>query len=102
MAQMTWRAEDELYRRVRRAAVQQGRSINAYVTAVLDAATNPDAAGTEWEQVRERLANAGLLVPTGPVPTGTPRPRPSSDNVAQARAAAGRGTSLAELVASSR
>ena len=102
MAQMTWRAEGELYERVRRAAKQQGRSVNAYVTAVLDAATNPDAAGTEWEQVRERLANAGLLVPTGLASTGTPRPRPSSDNVAQARAAAGRGTSLAELVASSR
>ena len=57
MAQMTWRAEDELYQRVRRAAQHQGRSVNAYVTAVLDIATNPDAASTEWEQVQQRLAN---------------------------------------------
>ena len=97
MAQMTWRAEDELYQRVRRAAQHQGRSVNAYVTAVLDVATNPDAASTEWEQVRQRLANAGLLVAPG-----APRPRPSPDNVARARAAAGKGTSLAKLVASSR
>lgn len=40
-------AQDELYQRVRRAAQQQGRSVNDYVTAVLDVATNPDAAGTE-------------------------------------------------------
>jgi hypothetical protein len=102
MAQMTWRPEDELYERVRRAAKQRGRSINAYVTAVLDTATNPDGAATEWDQVRERLANAGLLVPTALAPPATARPRPSPDKVAQARAAAGRGTSLAELVASSR
>ena len=90
-------AQDELYQRVRRAAQQQGRSVNDYVTAVLDVATNPDAAGTEWEQLRQRLANTDLLVPPG-----APRRRPNPDKVARARAAAGQGTSLSELVASSR
>ena len=86
-----------MYERVRRAAQQQGRSINDYITTVLDVATNPDAAGTEWERLRERLASAGLLAPPG-----EPRRRPSPDKVARARVAAGQGTSLSELVTSSR
>jgi hypothetical protein len=97
MAQMTWRAKDELYQRVRRAAEQQGRSVNDYVTTVLDVATNPDTAGTESERLRERLANAGLLVPPGP-----PRRRPSPDKLTRARSAASQGTPLSELVAASR
>ena len=44
---MTWRPRTSCTKRVRRAAQQQGRSVNDYVTAVLDVATNPDAAGTE-------------------------------------------------------
>ena len=39
MSQMTWRASQELLERVRRAAERRGRSMNDYVTAVLDAAT---------------------------------------------------------------
>lgn len=97
MAQMTWRARDELYERVKRAAQQRGRSLNDYVSTVLDVATNPDAAGTDQERLRERLASAGLLAPPG-----EPRRRPGPDRVARARSAAGEGTSLSELVASSR
>lgn len=55
MAQMTWRSSDELLERVRRAAERQGRSMNEYVSAVLDDATNPALAGTEADRLRERL-----------------------------------------------
>ena len=65
MAQMTWRTTDERLARVRRAAEQRGRSMNDYVTAVLDAATDPNLGGTEAERLRERLASAGLLAEVG-------------------------------------
>src|SRR3954469_1612143 len=93
MGQITVRADDELIDRVRRAASARRRSMNDYVTAVLDAATNPELAGAEADRVRERLDRAGLLLPAGPL-----RRRPSSDAVATARAAAGKGTPLSELV----
>jgi hypothetical protein len=93
MGQMTWRAQDEVLERVRRAAERLGRSMNDYVTAVLDAATNPDLADDEAARLRERLARAGLLAPS----TGQRR-RPAAKQVAQARARAGRGTPLSELV----
>lgn len=79
--------------RVRRAAERQGRSMNDYVTMVLHAATDPDLAGTEQQQVRERLDRAGILVPSG-----RPRHRPDRTRVERARAAAGRGTRLSDLV----
>lgn len=67
--------------------------MNDYVTAVLDAATNPDLADGEAEVLRERLARAGLLAPTGKT-----RQRPPVERVAAARAAAARGTPLSQLV----
>lgn len=93
MAQMTWRSDDELHGRVRRAARAQGRSMNDYVNAVLDVATDPNLAGSEAERLRERLDRAGLLAPAG-----APRRRPDRAKVVKARAAAGRGTPLVELV----
>lgn len=90
---MTWRGSDELAERVRTAARAQGRSMNDYVTAVLDAATNPDLAGDDAARLRERLARAGLLVASG-----ARRTRPPAPQVARARAAASRGTPLARLV----
>jgi hypothetical protein len=97
MAQMTWRSSEELQQRVRRAAQRQGRSMNDYVTAVLDAATDPDLAGSDADQLRERLDRAGLLAPAG-----RPRKRPPGDDVAEARAAAATGASLADLVSEGR
>lgn len=97
MGQMTWRMPDQLLGRVRKAAKREGRSMNDYVTAVLDAATNPDLAGDERERLRERLAAAGLLVPPGP-----PRERPDPAAVAKARKAAGKGKSLVDFVVEGR
>jgi hypothetical protein len=90
---MTWRSPDELLERVRRAAAHRGRSMNEFVTAVLDAATDPELAGSDAARLRERLDRAGLLVPAGPS-----RRRPDSDRVEAARAKAGAGTPLSRLV----
>lgn len=90
---MTWRGTDELVERVRRSARAHGRSMNDYVTAVLDAATNPDLAGDQAAMLRERLGQAGLLAPGGRT-----RKRPPAGRVAAARAAASHGTPLSQLV----
>ena len=97
MTQLTWRAPAELIERVRRAAQRQHRSMNDYVTAVLDAATNPGLAGGEAERLRERLAQAGLLAEPG-----EPRSRPPRQQTASARARAGTGTALSQLVSDDR
>ncbi|WP_158550828.1 hypothetical protein [Geodermatophilus sp. TF02-6] len=49
------------------------------------------------EHVRQRLAMAGIFAPSGP-----PRRRPDAEEVAAARAAAGRETHLSDLVSSGR
>lgn len=91
MAQLTIRADDELVSRVKASASELGRSMNDYVTAVLEAATNPDLADSAAARLRERLSKAGLLV----VPSRQSGSRPSADAVALAgqRAAAGRPVS---------
>lgn len=97
MSQLTLRVSDVLARRLKDAAAAQGRSLNAWATDVLSAAVDPDLAGDEVERLRERLRRAGLLVPVG-----APRRRPPRADVERARAAAGKGTSLADLVAEGR
>ena len=98
MAQMTWRASDELLERVRRQAQQRGRSLNDWVTAVLSAATDPALTGDEAQRVRERLAAAGLLDDVEPVA----HRRPAEADIARARAAAGQGAPVSDLVAEGR
>jgi hypothetical protein len=93
MSQITWRAPDELVEKVRRAAEQQGRSVNEYLTRLAEAAVNPDLADNELQRVRERLARAGLVATTG-----SPRRRPEPQALAAARRRAGSGTPLSELV----
>lgn len=91
---MTWRVSDELLEQVRRHAVRHGRSLNDWVTTVMAAATDPAYAADEAAQVRERLARAGLLeLPSA----GAPR-RPAASRVAAARARAGTGRQLSDLV----
>jgi hypothetical protein len=97
MEQMTWRAPADLIERVRRAARRQHRSMNDYVTAVLDAATNPRLAGSEAERLRERLDQAGLLAEPG-----ERRRRPPHQEAAGARRRAGAGTALSQLVSEDR
>ncbi len=94
---MTWRAPADLIERVRRAAQRHHRSMNDYVTAVLDAATNPGLAGEEAQRLRERLDLAGLLAEPG-----ERRRRPPREEAASARRRAGQGTALSELVTEGR
>ena len=98
-AQLTIRADEELIERVKHASSQLGRSMNDYVTSVLDAATNPALAGTLAESIRDRLIRAGLSVP---VATKRKRPVVDPKRLAAARAEAGRGTPLAQIVAEQR
>jgi hypothetical protein len=97
MGQMTWRAPDALLERVRQVAQEWGWSMNEYVSRVLEAATDPEHAGDETTQLKERLSRAGLLAPEGP-----PRVRPPHDDIAEARRAAGHGTPLERLVTEGR
>lgn len=94
---MTWRAPDALMERVRRQAAHEGRSMNEWVTAVMQAVTDPDLAGGDAERIRERLRMAGLVVETT-----RDRRRPPRKAVAAARKAAGRGTPLDEIVSQDR
>jgi hypothetical protein len=94
MAQMTWRVSDELLEQVRRHAQRQGRSLNDWVTTVMAAASDPAYATDEAAALRERLDRAGLLeAPTGDAPR-----RPAARQVAAARARAGTGEQLSDLV----
>ncbi len=97
MAEVRWRGPDSLVERVRRAAKDQGRTLNDYLTVVLAAATDPELATSEAVRVREGLAAAGLLVPAT---RGAVRPDPNA--VARARASAGRGTPLSTYVTNGR
>ena len=120
---MTWRATEELLERVRHQAVEQGRSLNDWVTVVLDAASDPANAGGQAERLRERLGRAGLLEghggggpdPVTPIRSAAVHPpaahppaarptgaRPTPERLAQARAAAGRGLTLSEIVSDGR
>lgn len=94
---MTWRAPDEVLERVRRQAQAHGRSLNEWVTTVLAAASDPDSADSEATALRERLVRAGLLEPSD-----RRVQRPDAPRVAAARNAAGRGTSLSDLVSEGR
>lgn len=96
---MTWRTDDELLRRVRLQAQQHGRSLNDWVTTVLAAASDPSYAGTDADRIRERLARAGLLDATVATRAGR---RPDRKALAEARAAAGQGAPLSELVVEGR
>lgn len=72
--------------------------MNEYVTAVLDAATNPDLAGDDAARLRERIERAGLAVPADPLRS----PRPDPSQVTRARSAAGAGKALSDLVSEGR
>ncbi|TCO58620.1 toxin-antitoxin system HicB family antitoxin [Actinocrispum wychmicini] len=97
MAQVSWRADDDLVERVRRAATSQGKSLNEFITRVLEAAVNPELASDELTRIRERLARVDLVV----LPTET-RVRPPREAFERAREAAGKGTPLSDLVSKDR
>ena len=97
MAQMTWRADEELLEHVRASAAQAGQSMNEFVTTAMRTMTDPDFSAPGAERLRERLARAGLLVRRG-----APVPRPDPAAVAAARREAGAGTALSDIVSAGR
>jgi len=94
MSQLTVRAPEDLVGRVRLAAAAAGQSMNEYVVVVLDAATDPNLAGSQVERIRQRLAQAGLLEVL-PYDDGH---RPSPEALRQTGRRATSGRSLSELV----
>ena len=97
MSQVTWRAPDTLVAQVKAVAASEGTSLNDYLTRVLAAAVDPDAAGSGIERLRERLARAGLLAEPA-----TPRPRPDPADVARARHALSGGRPASDHVTDGR
>ncbi|NLD75046.1 MAG: transcriptional regulator [Acidimicrobiales bacterium] len=96
-AQITIRAEEALVDRLKVAARQSGRSMNEFVVRILEAATDPDLAGDDATRIRERLAAADLLVSSS-----APVEGPAPGRLAEARARAGKGTPLSDLISSER
>jgi uncharacterized protein (DUF1778 family) len=94
MTQVTLRLPLELVQRLKHAARVRGQSLNSWAALVFTAAVDPDLAGDAADQLRERLARAGLLAPL----EGRARARPDADRVARARAAAGKGRALSDFV----
>ncbi|MFN3214925.1 MAG: transcriptional regulator [Acidimicrobiales bacterium] len=95
MAQISWRADDGLVARVRLHADRAGTSMNAYITHVLETATDPDYGGDAAERLRDRLRMAGLLAEH---PVESDPDLPSDEEFEAARREAGRGTPLSDLV----
>lgn len=92
MTQISWRADDELVTRAKQRAQALNKSLNEYVTAVVEAATDPRHAGSEAAELRERLGAAGLLAEPFARPSA-PRPRPEEVRAARRRAARGKPVS---------
>jgi hypothetical protein len=98
MRQLTLRVPEELAEQLKGAARDRKESVNGYAVKVLSAAVDPDLAGDEITGLRERLARAGLLLTPEPLPTK----RRSTPALDRARATAGRGRPLSDLVTEGR
>ncbi|TFD51629.1 transcriptional regulator [Cryobacterium sp. Hh11] len=97
MAQVTWRTSDELVKQVQNLALAEGLSMNEFLNRVMTVAAQSDESDPLAARLRNRLRAAGLLA------TGTPNgPRPSGAEIARARAAAGSGVPLSEIVSTMR
>jgi len=97
MAQVTWRANDDLVRRVQAVAASEGLSMNELITRVLSLATGSDERDPAAVRLRERLRAAGMLASW----SASTEP-PDAADLDRARAAAGAGTALADIVTAQR
>ncbi len=96
---LTLRIDESLAHRLKSVAAARGTSVNAFATSVLAAAVDPGGlAGDEQGRLRERLSRAGLLERSIP----SERVGPTDREFEGARAAAGRGTMISDLVSEGR
>jgi hypothetical protein len=100
MSQFTLRVSEQFASEIKAAARASRQSLTQWTTAALRAALTRRHHPSEQtvEAIRERLDRAGLLIEAAP---RRPR-RPPRAVVARARAAAGRGRPLSELVSEDR
>lgn len=99
MATFSLRVPEELAQRARAAAADSGRSLNAWIVGVIEAATDPETADSELARMRERLGRAGLLwVPQEPGAVA----RPPDEEMESVRERLGRGKPLSEYVSEGR
>jgi uncharacterized protein (DUF1778 family) len=94
MRQLTLRVPEELAERLKVAARDREDSVNGYAVKVLSAAVDPDLASDEITGLKERLAQAGLLL----TPERVPTKRSTAGALSRARAAAGAGRPLSDFV----
>jgi len=99
MQQFSVRLSEEHGDAVRRLAAARRRSVNQTFQDLVAAATDPAHAGGELVALQERLARAGLAFDVSVLPDAPP---PDQREVERARAAAGHGTPLSDLVSESR
>jgi hypothetical protein len=99
MEQFSVRLSDERGHAVRRLAAARGASINRTFEDLVAAATDPALADDAGQALRERLARGGLVFDVTALPDVE---APTEGELASAGAAAGRGTSLADLVSEGR
>lgn len=99
MQQFSVRLSDERATAMRRLAGARGRSINQTFEDLVAAATDPHHADSEADRLRERLARAGLSVELSALPDVV---MPDEDALRRARAAAGRGTPLSQIISEQR
>lgn len=99
MPQLTLRVPESLAEQLKRTARERGRSVNGWATEILGAAVDPSNAGDRVTELRERLMRAGVLAQLN---SDEPPQRPEQAQLEQARAAAGRGTPLSQLVSEGR
>lgn len=97
MGQVTWWAPDALVARVQHLAAAEGASMNEFVNRVLTLATDSDENDPVAVRLRNRLRAAGM-----PAHSAAVADPPSPDALARARAAAGEGVPLSEVVANMR
>lgn len=98
MKQISLRVPERLADELRREAADRDTSVNSFATMVLRAAVDPDFSGDQAERLRARLRLAGLLWE----PEGEPPRPPAPEELQRARAAAGSGTPLSDLVSEGR
>ena len=99
MQQFSVRLSDEHGDAVRRLAAARGRSVNQTFEDLVAAATDPTYAESEHLALQERLARAGLIFDVSALADA---PAPGARELERARAAAGRGTPLEDLVSEGR